>query len=1049
MFYPIQKLENRVNELDRLRYRDIRGIDSFNLYEPQQGKENIFPEGYSDQKMKVNDTWSGRDKYLWLNTFLSIPEEWRGKKAVLYLDLGRTGGGNNSGFESLLYVNEKPFQGVDSNHKEVILPAEDSLDISIQLWSGLEGGGQPANQYYRLKEAWWGYLDEKVDDLYFKSKAILDSIKQQDEHDPNRSIVLAILNRTFHEIDWSDSGSETFYQSLYAARSVLLHEMENLPKYSDVTIHATGHSHIDLAWLWRTKHTKEKARRTFYTVLRLMELYPDYTFLQSQPQLYEWVKEEDPELFAAIKAKVADGQWEVEGSMWVEADCNIPSGESFVRQLLYGKRFFEKEFNKKTRTLWLPDVFGYSWSLPQILRKSGIDTFMTTKISWNQYNRMPHDTFQWRGIDGSEILTHFITTPEPGRPADSWFYTYNGLITAETVKGIWEKYRDKDLNKELLLAYGYGDGGGGVNREMIEMKRHLDTVPSMPSVKSVNAHDYFEKLHDTVGKSDQYTHTWDGELYLEYHRGTYTSHAKMKEMNRKLEYGYREAELLSSWNSAVNGWDHYPQELLEKGWKMILLNQFHDIIPGSSITEVYEDAHQDYEKASGIKETIITSQENYIFDGDKHWSFLHPHQYTSSVLVTVPESNGVYEMDGIEVETQTLSNGDTLVLVPETKPFSYHTISMAEKGEKEKRMLSNIDLNERRWETPFYRIRWNTDGHITSLFDKEEGREMIQAGATGNVLKLYEDKPLAHDAWDIDLYYVEKSTPIDLLEECTILENGPLKTTVAFTWKTPQMEIFQRIHCYSHTKRIDFETDINWSARQQLLKVEFPVSIRSTEAIYDIQFGNVKRPTHWNTSWDMARFESVGHKWVALTEPYYGISLMNDSKYGYSIKDNVLGLSLLKGPVYPDPKADIGHHHFVYSLYPFAGQTSKQDIEREATYLNAPLRIVRGETQSGFQEPLLSISGHGVIIDTVKKAEDRESLIVRLHEMEGARSSVTITSSLPLEAWREINLMEDESISDFNEGPICLTFNPYEIKTIELIIKEQNAEGPYWTEPGL
>lgn len=326
---------------------------------------------------------------------------------------------------------------------------------------------------------------------------------------------------------------------------------------------------------------------------------------------------------------------------------------------------------------------------------------------------------------------------------------------------------------------------------------------------------------------------------------------------------------------------------------------------------------------------------------------------------------------------------------------------------------------------------------------------MIQAGATGNVLKLYEDKPLAHDAWDIDLYYVEKSTPIDLLKECTILENGPLKTTVAFTWKTPQMEIFQRIHCYSHTKRIDFETDINWSARQQLLKVEFPVSIRSTEAIYDIQFGNVKRPTHWNTSWDMARFESVGHKWAALTEPYYGISLMNDSKYGYSIKDNVLGLSLLKGPVYPDPKADIGHHHFVYSLYPFAGQTSKHDIEREATYLNAPLRIVRGETQSGFQEPLLSISGHGVIIDTVKKAEDRESLIVRLHEMEGARSSVTITSSLPLEAWREINLMEDESISDFNEVPICLTFNPYEIKTIELIIKGQNAERPYRTEPGL
>ncbi|WP_096189003.1 alpha-mannosidase [Evansella halocellulosilytica] len=1045
MFYKIEKLQNRVNELDRYRYRDSKTIDFFHLYEPEAGKETILPESYTDKKMKANDCWRGRDTYIWLNRTLEIPKEWSGKKVVAYLDLGRTGGGNNSGFESLLYVNKEPFQGVDSNHQEVILPADvagTTVELDIMMWSGLEGGGHPQKQFYRLKEAWYGFLDDKVDELYYKSKAIVDTLGRQDTNDPAYASVLASLDTAFKEVDWLYPGSEQFYSSLEQALILLNKNMGEIEKHDVVTVHTIGHSHIDLAWLWRTKHTKEKAKRTFSTVLRLMELYPDYTYLQSQPQLYDWIKEEEPELFEAIKEKVKEGQWEVEGGMWVESDCNIPSGESLVRQLLYGKNFFKKEFGKINKVLWLPDVFGYSWSLPQILKKSGIDTFMTTKISWNQYNRMPHDTFYWRGIDGTEILTHFITTPEPGREEKSWFYTYNGLISAETVKGIWNNYRDKEINQDLLLAYGYGDGGGGVNREMLELKRQYNDIPSLPKVTSTKVGDYFEKLHDNVMSTDLYIHTWDGELYLEYHRGTYTSQAKMKEMNRKLEIALRKTEILSAWNSLENGWRNYPSAALEKAWKTLLLNQFHDIIPGSSITEVYEESHVEYnEVVRANKEIVETQQLEMVQEAEDSLVFAHLHQYNSSILVTVPNGyeNHGFEVGGKNLVSQATDNGESLLLIEESKPFSLQEIRL-KKTEKEQTnsALSEVSLEARTWDTTYYKIQWNVNGQITSIFDRNSNRELIEAGKVGNHLKLYEDKPMAHDAWDIDLYYYEKFSTIEELKECKIIDNGPLRTTLRFTWKQGDLEVKQHIHCYHHTRRIDFETEVDWSLRQSLLKVEFPIAVRTTEAIYDIQFGNVKRPTHWNTSWDMARFETVGHKWAALAEPNYGVSLMNDSKYGYSIKDNVMALSLLKGAIHPDPEADKGIHQFTYSLYPFSGVAHKQDVEREAIYLNNNLVAKPGTVKTPFTESLLKISSDQVFIDAVKKSEDSNHLIVRLHEIEGAQVQIQLDSYYKVKQWREVTLMEEEYSSTpqgkFTDTIIELNFTPYEIKTLEIVI---------------
>ena len=470
MFFTQRKLEGRIRELGEYRYRDVRNFESFLAKEDKSGLVNPdVPTDFTGwDRICTGSDWKGRDLYLWLHGEMKVPTEWEGKRAVGVFDFGMTGGGNNSGFESLLFVNGEQYQAVDANHKEVFFRPEicgNEVSLTFRLWSGLEGGGLPREMEHRLKSAFLGYLDEKTDDLYYLGLMVWKTIEELSENDPVRHNLQAALDRAFLKIDWSYPGSDDFYASVAEADDCLNAAIDAMDKHSDIHVYTVGHTHIDTAWLWRLKNTREKCGRSFTTVMRLMEMFPEYDFLQTQPQLYEWVKEDYPELYSQIRDRVAEGRWEADGAMWVEADCNLTSGESLTRQILIGSKFIKDEFGKEVEFLWLPDVFGYSWALPQILKKAGIDMFMTTKISWNQYNRMPHDTFYWKGIDGSKVLTHFITTPEPGRERDSWFYTYNGLIEPRTVKGIWDGYSEKEMNHDLLLSYGYGDGGGGVNRE--------------------------------------------------------------------------------------------------------------------------------------------------------------------------------------------------------------------------------------------------------------------------------------------------------------------------------------------------------------------------------------------------------------------------------------------------------------------------------------------------------------------------------------------------------------------------------------------------------
>jgi alpha-mannosidase len=1035
MFWTEEKLEARITELGEYRYREAIPIPSFRFLTDENGEVGTRPPKAGEwSTIQVGDYWTGRDVYAWLQTDVKVPKEWNNREIVGRFDFGKTGEGNNSGFESLLYVGDVPYQGVDSNHIEVFFPNEEAgstLNLTFRLWSGLEGGGIPTPQEHKIKRAELTVLDKTTDDLFFTGRAIIDTVKVFDKNRPERQMLLNVLDRAFRFIDWSKPGSEAFYQSVAQAQDALQSELKQMEKNHPVTVRCIGHTHIDVAWLWRLKHTREKAARSFSTVLRLMEKYPEYIFLQTQPQLYDYIKSDYPEIYEQIKKRVAEGRWEADGGMWLEADCNVTSGESLVRQLLMGTRFLRDEFGTECKYLWLPDVFGYSWALPQILKKSGIDTFMTTKISWNQYNRMPHDTFKWRGIDGTEVLTHFITTPEPNQ--DWWFYTYNGQIRPDTVQGIWDGYRDKSFNQELLLSYGYGDGGGGVNREMLEMRRRLNDIPGLPKVETGRAGEFFKRLHERVENTDQYVHTWDGELYLEYHRGTYTSQAYNKRMNRRLELLYRETEWLGALASVLSTkWHKYPQEELNKGWKIILRNQFHDIIPGSSIREVYEDSKIEYEEAEKIALVSWKEAANTVADGDSKQIFtvFNSAPWKRSDLVEIPAA-GIEQGTWKDTNGQLLQavqvDGKWLVEVKNIPAMGFTSIQFeAAKSYPEMNGLFNIQQSG--MTTPYYDIQWNTDGQLTSIYDRKANREVLVKGRNGNALQVFEDKPMRFDAWDIDLFYQEKMREITDLKSVNVIEVTPLRAIVRFEWNYMDSVIQQDMIVYADSRRIDFKTEVDWHEQNQLLKVAFPVSVRSTEATYDIQYGNVKRPTHWNTSWDYARFETVGHQWADLSERGYGVSLLNNCKYGYDIKDNVIRLSLIKSATYPDYQQDQGNHTFVYSLLPHEGDWVEGNTVQEAWKLNNPLTYTNGSpVQPEFS--LFSCTADNVMIDAVKKAEDDDKIILRLHEFSGSRKSVEMNSDLRIQSWQECNLMEQVVGEPITGEKITFEINPYEIKT--------------------
>lgn len=1024
-FFSLERYQRRIQEVEKYRFTNLRTIlpmDAMADNQPAGSVHTAVPDTVSGEILNEGDLFSGRDSYLWIRGTVQIPAQKDGMTPVGFFDFGKTGGGANSGFESLLYINRHPYQGVDNNHKEVLFPdcAGKAVEFTFLLWTGLEGGGPHQTQIHRIRRAAVGYLHQATDSFWFLSRAVCGAVENMSPEDPDRHFLIEAMDRALDVLDWD---TDRFYATVGHAQECLESALQAHGKHSEITVGCVGHTHIDVAWLWRLNHTREKAMRSFSTVLHLMESYDEYIFLQSQPQLYQYLKRDCPELFEKVRRKVADGKWETDGAMWLEADCNISSGEALTRQFLYGIRFFEKEFGRRCTCLWLPDVFGYSWALPQIMNQCGIRTFITSKISWNQMNTMPDDLFKWRGIDGSEILTYFITTPGEGQDKEKRFATYNGTLTPETVQWTWKRFRNQDLSNEVLISYGFGDGGGGVNREMLEMRRAMDRVPGLPNVKPTRIDTFFDRVHDRIDHTDRYVHTWDGELYLEYHRGTYTSQARNKRWNRKMERKAVNTEWLSVLACLQGG--VYNRKNLQEAWEIILRNQFHDIIPGSSIHEVYEDSAREYEQAdallSQVQEDALAS---LIVPAAETFTVLNGGSFRQKncAVFSVQQPGSFYAKD-IPLESQKVPGGYAVWL--DLAPLSLSTVCFHPGEETDAEIPFQVNLTKKQIETPFYRMQWNDCGHIVTLYDKETSRAVLDG--PGNVLEIFEDKPLDFDNWDIDVFYMRKREEAILAEPVRVLACGPLKAVLRFQFAWRHSKFQQDVVFYSKNRRIDFETEADWHEDHRLLKAAFPVAVRSTKATYEIQYGHVERPTHFNTSWDLARFEVVGHQWADLSETDYGVSLLNDCKYGYSIHRNVMKLSLLKSGKYPDTEADMGYHRFTYALLPHRGSVTEGDTISEAMALNEPVCVVAGKC--GQVPQVLETDSISIKIDAVKQAEDSTAVVVRMHECRGATVNAHLHTDLPVRKIVSCNLLEEPTEETYEPDAWNVQFHPFELRT--------------------
>lgn len=1026
-FFTLQMLERRMRELENFRMVESTEL-SFNAMEDTLGPDTVHsaaPESVSGKTLRVGDDFKGRDGYLWARAQVDVPPAKPGLTPMGRFDFGKTGGGHNSGFESLLYIDREPYQGVDTNHAEVMLTpfAGKRAEFTFLLWTGLEGGGEHRVQEHRVRCAQIGYLHQETDDFYYAAKAIVKTLIRLPEEDPVRPALMHALEDAMNRLHWE---KDRFYHTVGEAWACLKESLRQIPKASDITVSCVGHTHIDVAWLWRLKHTREKAIRSFSTALRMMDEFDEFIFLQSQPQLYKYIKQDAPALFEKIKRRVAEGRWEAEGGMWLEADCNVTSGESLVRQFLHGIRFVEKEFGRRCEYLWLPDVFGYSWALPQIMRKFGLRFFVTTKISWNQYNTMPDDLFTWRGMDGSEVTTYFITTPEVGHPLDSRFSTYNGMISPRSVLGSWKKFRNKDISRETLISYGFGDGGGGVNRNMLKMRRAMEELPGLPHVKPSRAGDFLKRLEESAGAHREEMHVWDGELYLEYHRGTYTTQANNKRMNRKLEFLLTETEWLSglAWLKGAP----YDRDSLHEAWETLLRNQFHDIIPGSSIREVYEDSALEYRKAYGLLAKAQSGAVNALVRPEEGaYTLYHSGSFARKDCVFLPEKAGgaFYTAEGKPLPAQRVKEG--YYVLASSPALSMQTIRFEKRRAARVKCPFAADLDSRTLQTPYYDIAWDENGFLTSLYDRGHARQVL--AGLGNALEIYEDKPLNYDAWDIDLFHTKKREYAQLCAPVEAADFGPLRATLRFTFAYNRSLVRQDMIVYADSRRIDFETYVDWQEEHRLLKTAFQVDIRATKATYDIQFGHVERPTHYNTSWDYARFEAVGHKWADLSEGGYGVSLLNDCKYGYAIHDRTIRLSLLKSSKSPDTRADMGAHTFTYSLLPHPGTVIAGDTIQEAVSLNLPVRVISGRALD--TRRLLMTGSDSVIIDAVKQTEEGGCLVAHTHECRGTTVRAAVTSEHGPLALVPCSLLEEDEGAPIPPGMV-VTWKPFEIKAFKL-----------------
>ena len=995
MFMRVKKIESILNRLQSEMSERLFNITNIEYIEcGYNNSNNTDIEG----EWKVSDTpmLSNRDKHYMLKAKFKTPEKKDGYEIYLnFKNLLSTKPGY--GFGCILYLNGKMIQEFDDNHTDALIEYDKEYEMVINYYGALAYDGMQQVQLYISQ------VNIVAKKAYYDIKVPFDCLSCIDADSNEYAKILESLDYAVNLIDFCDEKSDKYYESLEKASEYLNDNFYNgICTDKNEKIYCVGQTHIDVAWCWSLDQTREKVQRSFSTVLKLMEKYPEYKFMCSQPQLYEFLKNDSPEVYERIKQKVREGKWEVEGAMWLEADCNLLSGESFIRQLIHGKKFIKDEFGVDSKCLWQPDVFGYSASLPQILKKCGVDTFLTTKISWNEFNKMPYSTFLWEGLDGTRIFTHF-------------FDYLNADLNPASVKGVStaSPTNQKMYSKSIMLGYGFGDGGGGVTDKMLENQRRLSYgIPGMPQTTTSTVNEFLDVIKeefDTNCKNIRRTPLWVGELYLEFHRGTYTSVARIKKNNRKFEFLQQQTELLSSINSILLN-EKYPKERLTKNLKVLLLNQFHDIIPGSSIAKVYEDSDAQFKE--------IFEDENDIFT-----------QKLSSLSNNIDTLGGSFAFN---------SNGFSCPTIVDVNNKSYFVNEIPNMGYGKvelKETENRITFNNNIVDTPFYTVKFNDSMNIVSLYDKENNKECVQKGTEFNKLKIYEDIPYSYNAWDICEYAWDKTYDVDSVTDVKTEISGD-RFELIISRKFSKSSIVQKLCFYNSIRRIDVKNSIDWNNHSMVLKAEFPVNVHTDEATYDTQFGNLKRPTHKNTSWDRAKFEVCAHKWGDVSEADYGVSILNDCKFGYSCDLNVMSLTLLKSPINPCKDVDTGHHEFTYSIYPHKGNCTEGKTVFEAYMLNNPVRIFELPEQSGTLKEsfeFVKVDDSSVMTETVKSAEQGDEIVVRMYEQFNRRCVTDAEFGFDVKRVYICDMLEniiDEV--EVKDNKISLEFTPFEIKTLKI-----------------
>ncbi len=963
---PEEWINLRFGWLKRYIYSEKNEITDFVIKDARQVSEMNF-EFYDDEfrPLKKGDMYFTPDGTALIEADYELPEHLEGKKYCFSL---------KTAAEMIVKVNGIYVGGIDPNRERINLSdyvKDKKLHFEIMGYNRSKPDDErnPESLSVRgcrqiFEGGYISVVNEAVQSLVYDIEMLLDAALSEVFNEDFSAFVIRELDAALNLIDFDNfRDDDVRLAAEYIDQNIFL----NKDYKGSGSVALVAHSHLDIAYYWRRIHAVQKNLRTVLIQLRLMDKYPDFKYAHTQAYTYETVEKYYPEIFEELKQRIAEGRFEPVGAMYIEPDCNVPSCESLIRQCLYGQSYFREKFGLTVNNCWLPDVFGNSWILPQILKKSGVDYFVSNKMStWNDTNRFPHNNFIWKGIDGSEVYacvppTHFISWNMPSQIQENW-----------------DAYQDKNTGGQTLQMFGYGDGGSGATEEMIELMHRFDKLSVMPETEHTTGSKFLKKNFDGNDKLA----TWDGELYLEMHRGTFTTKSKLKAYNRKLEFMLRDAELLSVLHMK-NGTE-YPAEKIRDIYKKLMINQFHDILPGSHITPVYRDAMADYELMEKELSEIIGN-------GSEYFNTLN---FKRNNISFIPDESG-----------DIIRNGE--------KGYYSKVEFGALSGGKIADPAANNDwitVNGSKVETPFYTAEFAFDGSIVSLKDKELCREWVDGDF--NKLKMYHDTPGNYDAWDILPNYKDRPCEFAVKKPFEFIKADGECAEFSVTFATEKSEWKMIIRLFRQSRGIEVENIVDWNEKHKLVKAEFGCNVLSRELVCDTSAGIIRRETHRNTSWQQARFEVCHHKWCDMAEQGGGVALINEGKYGVSAENGTMSLSLLRSTIRPDPTSDMGTHNFCYMIYPHGGDAVTAQINRIAFEYNVPLRKA---------DVVSDLPDFGSLwLQAVKLSENGKYVVVRLCEQNGARGVVKLHKEASL-----LNMLEDE-IGRIDE----INYSPFEIITI-------------------